>query len=516
MNWRFKKQSNARKIIISLSENEVRLFHVDSKSSTVTLLDSHCFGYESFEQLKNECTDWIQKTRIKRVDCHWLLSRKLYQAVNLKPPAVSESELDSSIKWLVKDQIEQPIEKVLVAHYKPIDLEQENSKLTAIIVEKELVENLIDCTEQIDLNLVSIQINELAITTTLQNQLTENKITGYIDEDNQGLIYNFYIGNELAFTRHIKGRFFPVDSQNELSLDNHEEESQQDRFLLETQRTLDYCISQIFRKPVDSLIIDAAKVKNSDLVAALEQVTELPVSCFEALVSDSRTPLEDQKEASNNLSINLTELGIANSDTIVNRQKVNLFFPEYHPKPLEFGFKFASIVIAVFAVSFIGYGVVLTLEENQLKLQLNQEKNRLITIQNAIQELQAKTKSNNNNQDVDKAIIRRTKELAQSKALLARVSHTPSGKTVSFSRILYALSKQKSDSLWLTKISLSPLSINLSGKTTSPNSVPNYIESMAKDEIISRRYSELQLERDETDSRLINFAINDGRYLNAE
>jgi len=524
MVWGFNNNSNTTQIIVSLCANEIKFCLIKKTSNIVQQLASHKANYTDQQSLHEECIKWIRENRCKGLNCHWILSRKLYTTLSIKPPEVKSSELDHTVKWLIKDQIEQPINSILTTHYTPYHLDKENEKLTVVVAEKNLIENLIELTKESNLQLVSIQISELApggalrsnkkLETNNPNKL-ENKITGFIDQDQSGLIYNFYIGSSLAFTRHIKGRFFPKTSEGEFSLESDNRQSQVDQFLLETQRTLDYCISQIFRKPVDSLILDASKVDDEALVTALEQLTELPVTRFEykQLTTEDSTQSPEQEPVE---QLSLTEIGaIFYQESLSTDQSVNFYLSEYQPKPLEFGFKFAASIAIVFTLAFLGYGHLQNQQLSQLEQQFADNQKKLDKTQESIKKIQKQRGKTSPTQNIQKQILRKQKELIASKKLLAKVIKQKATKPVNYSQVLNALSQQKEKHLWLTKIDLYPESINLTGQATDPAAIPDYIAKMATNNLLSSEFEEFEIKRDINDRRIVNFSMNNGRYKNA-
>jgi len=509
MIWGLNSQSDKQKIIISLTESDVRLFLLENSANNLQVVSSHFVSYQSLDQLETECNQWLQQIKAKKIDCHWLLSRSLYKTIAVKPPKVPNAELDNAIKWLVKDQVDQPLDNLLVSHYQPESPEQGAEKLSAVIADKRLIEKLLDITQSNNLNIVSILIDELSAGNALTEKLEAEKITGFIDQDKNGLIYNFYIGKELAFTRHIKGRFFPNQQGSPFTLESDAEE-QLDRFLLETQRTLDYCVSQVFRKPVDSLIVDAAKIVEEKTISSLEQITELPVQSFSLELSSEKDG--DAKDALSSLSI--SEAGsILRSNT--SKQSVNFYLPQYQPKPLEYGFKFAASITLIFTFGFVCYGLLQQKEIRELERQLAQETLAVKSITNEMNKISAGLGQESSLENINNIIAKKQKTLASTQKLLLQVNEKAPLEPVRYSQVLSALATQKSESLWLTQISIFPTSISLTGTTTNAESVPNYIDEMSKNKILSSQFEELIIERDQESKQLINFQMTNGKFNNA-
>ena len=510
--WGLNKKSNNKNILISLTSSEVRIFYVERLGAEINIISSFSVEYSSIEDIQDSCNQWIQSNKAKGLDCHWLLPRSHYRAIAVNPPKVSDAELDKSIKWLVKDQLEESIDSVLVTYYKPFVVEREPNKLTAVVVDKSLIESLIEITSNLNLDLTSIQISELAAGRALPSLQADSHITGLIDEDNVGLVYNFYVGRSLAFTRHIKGRYFPNHDADSLSLEDDDNEAKTDQFLLETQRTLDYCISQFFRKPVDRLILDAQRTDNTNLVDSLEQVAELPVDLIR--LSNKEPSSENQEPSQPGLQLSIAEAGAVYFDG-KSLQAINFYLPQYQPKPLEFSFKYAVGLTAASIIGLSFYGFVKEKEAINLDLQLNQQNKVLTNTQSSLQSLSKRLGHQSRAKDLDGIILKKQLELRSSKKLLEKVA-TKSPKTVvMFSEVLAALSTQQADSLWLTNINLSPTAINLAGQTTKPDSIPFYINSMSKNRVLASQFENLSIERNQQDNRLVDFEMSNGRYNDA-
>jgi len=505
MNWRFSKSTNNKRVIISLYEKEVRFFLVHNKSTAIALQSSHSENYKNIGSLESICLNWLKQNSIKDIDCHWLLSRSLYKTISLTPPNVSNSEVDSSIKWLVKDQVEQPINNLLVSHYIPYYKDDTSKKLTAVITDKSLIKAIVEITSKAQLNLKGIEINELTSVNAIKSFLDKNKVVGFIHQDNKGLVYNFYIGDKLAFTRHIKGRFFPTKIDNDFSLELDNQQDNLDSFLLETQRTLDYCVSQVFRKSVDELVIEHSK---SNVENSLKQITELPINIIKEseLISVLKQPVP----------LSISELGIIIGGVKNIKPLVNFYCQEFKPKPLEFDFKFSMVVTVLMFFGFTAYGLILNNESNLLKQQLTQKNKSFKDIQNSIKTLNFESFSPSLVKSIDSQIITKQNELINIKKLLEKIASKSNEKHIHYSLVLNKLSKQRIQSLWLTNITLTPTNISLKGSTTNPELIPDYIDKIGQHNSLNSQFENLLLERDKENNQIINFNISNGNYHRAD
>jgi len=286
----FNKKAAKNLIVCAIDGQQCRLNYFDKSTEDLILSSTTTFEYAEEAELAQNLQAWCKQNVAKGAACRWLLSHDLYQTYNVDKPSVDETEMAQALKWQIKDQLDFPVDAVLLCYYQPNHPDPQDKQLVAVTVEKKLVESLITLTHSVHLTMESIEIEELAIGQALLPYLGDGKIVGYVGEDNSGLVFNFYLDNQLCFTRHKKGRFMPKTPGQEFSLEADdaqikERETQQENFLLETQRTLDYVISQLFRKPIDKLLLlqrlgsgESGDNSAGELLQTLQQLTDTPVS----------------------------------------------------------------------------------------------------------------------------------------------------------------------------------------------------------------------------------------------
>ncbi len=299
-----KQKKTDKLIVVSIDGQHCRLNYFSTLSDKPVVTATTSFNYSNEESLEKAINHWLRTNGYKNILCRWLLNRELYQTYNIDAPNVLEKEMAEAIKWQIKDLLDFPVNDILVSYYKPKPPTADSKQIVAVVVEKKLIESLISISQKVNLIMDAIEIEELSIGYALLPQLVENQITGYVGEDSTGLVFNFYSGEELAFTRHKKGRFLPVSSTDEFSLES-ENQDKEDAFLLEMQRTLDYVVGQLFRRPVDKLLLQGASDSDQSLADTVSQLTEIEV----CLVSPEISLAQDNSDK-NSLPY-LSELGSA-------------------------------------------------------------------------------------------------------------------------------------------------------------------------------------------------------------
>lgn len=272
----FKKKISDKILVASINGGQCRIQQFINQSGNLKQANITVFDYANLTELTLYFGQWCKSNQIKNTPCRWLLSHELYQSYLTDPPNVLEKEMTEALKWQIKDQLDLPVNEVLISHYKPNHPDPDNKQITAICVEKKLIEGLINVTQTTGLVLDSIEIEELAIGKALSSYLEPDKIVGYVGENNSGLVFNFYQNNQLVFSRYKKGLFIPSSATNEFSLESDSQDLE-DAFLLETQRTLDYVISQIFRKPIDLILLQQNNQRRDTLAETINQIVETKV-----------------------------------------------------------------------------------------------------------------------------------------------------------------------------------------------------------------------------------------------
>lgn len=282
----FNKQKDSKILVASLQGQQCRIQLFDRTDSGLIQLAAKQLIFTELEGLSKEFAKTVQDISARGVTCRWMLNVDHYQTHLVEAPKVADTEMREALKWQIKDLLDAPVEDMLISHYRPNHPEQSYNQINAVAVKKSLVESLIAMTKDADLQLDAIEIEELCIGNALVDKLDDKKIVGFVGENSAGLVFSFYNGNELCFTRHKKGRFIPRQpSESEFVLDD-EMQTQEDNFLLETQRTLDYVISQIFRRPLDQLLLQKEQARES-LTETMGQLTDTQVDWMESQIESS-------------------------------------------------------------------------------------------------------------------------------------------------------------------------------------------------------------------------------------
>ncbi len=215
--------------------------------------------------------DRISELGVQNAEAYWVLPADQYRLLTIDRPAVPESELGSAIRWQIKDQIDFDLEDAVIEHFAfPKGLPGSN-QIYVVVAHRKTIENIVSLTKAADLELAAIDISELALGNVILPQLQEGQNIAFIAEHPGGLSVNCYYGEEFVFTRWLPDVYLPRSkSDDALTLDldiDHQDDN--DRLLLEIQRTLDYYEGQISRQAVTRLVIPALGEQTDSTVELL-------------------------------------------------------------------------------------------------------------------------------------------------------------------------------------------------------------------------------------------------------
>jgi len=195
-------------------------------------------------------------------------------------------------------------------------------------------------------------------------------------------------------------------------------------------------------------------------------------------------------------------------------QSVNFYLQEYRPKPLTFDSRFALLALVATLILFIGFGVFKSSHLTSQNEQLKQKQAELKKLQADQIVIQQQMRIANEKASIDEQIANRQRSLTSYRKILANMQQPGTQEITPYSLILQQLSEQKSRMVWLTQININAQSLSLQGSSTKTDAIPRYVESLKNSDSLKRQFDELKVERDEKDSRFVNFSLTNGRLSN--
>jgi len=421
-----------------------------------------------------------------------------YQVFQLeRPEGVEQSELGDALKWKLKDFLDfSPSDAVSDVFPFPEDASRGRGDLVNVVAaRKSLVRDLIDLVNASGLELVSIDIAELALS-HLVARLDENQRGGALVHM-RGRYGQMVVG---------KGAMLYLSRRLDVSVDDLHDASQQENAVqslaLEMQRSLDYYESQLGQVP-------PAKIR------FVTRDTSLPLSSMlgsylasgvEAL-DWSDLGLEDPID-SRCLSVWSAHLSTPEAK-LEQPQLINLYTEELRPskEKMQAGTAVAILALAVLllavAAGFVRY------QNAQLTDQLASRQQKVESLEQSVAQLTEEAESRQPDPQVEAALSRVSDTLVRRQRLLAQVENLMSEDTAGFSAPLAALARQVPSGVWLTRIRLNAQNgdVGLSGRAQAGKLVPAYLEALGEEPAFQgKTFGAFRLERSEQ-GRWIEFRV---------
>lgn len=292
----FSRKDNADRLVgLSISDARVTLAQISRQRGEYTL--EQCLHTElgNQQQVKSTLPRLVSEMKLDGARCNCLLAPRDYNLYLVEAPNVEASEMKAAVRWKIKDLIDIPLEEAVIDVFPmPEDAFQGRTEMLYVVAAaKSRVENLIELVKRADLDLVSIDIPELAMRNMSTQFANDDNGLAFMALSSTGSIINLTRRGELYLSRKINTSIAPDVMQTD------EWEGVRDRLVLEIQRSLDYYESQMGQDPVSQLLIAPRPNDTAEMVASLDQAMAVNVGVLDfASQLESRPGISAQdKEA---------------------------------------------------------------------------------------------------------------------------------------------------------------------------------------------------------------------------
>lgn len=123
---------------------------------------------------QNNLSAFIASNQLQHVDCYAVLSREDYRLILIEKPKVADNETGESVRWLIKDLIDFPLEEAVVDFFPAPVRTGQSAKIYVVVARLQWLNTLAGMIKTASLNLKAINIAALAI----RNILSSLHITG--------------------------------------------------------------------------------------------------------------------------------------------------------------------------------------------------------------------------------------------------------------------------------------------------------------------------------------------------
>ncbi|MDI9246666.1 PilN domain-containing protein [Marinobacter sp. CHS3-4] len=421
-----------------------------------------------------------------------------YQVFQLdRPEGVEESELGDALKWKLKDFLDfSPSDAVSDVFPFPKDASRGRGDLVNVVAaRKSLVRELVDLVENSDLELVSIDIAELAL----------RHLVARLDESQRGAALVHMRGRYGQMVV-CKGDVLYLSRRLDVAAEDLHDASRQENAVqslaLEMQRSLDYYESQLGQVPpalIRFVTRDTSLPLSSMLGSYLAGVVE-PLDWSDVGVEDGID--------SRCLVAWSASLAAANRSSD-ERQEVDLYVEELRPRKekLQAGSAVALLmVVLLFLIAVAGF---VRYQNAELTTKLADQQRRTDQLQQTVDQLTREAEARQPDPQIEAALQRVNDTLIRRQRLLAQVERLMTDDSAGFAASLSALARQVPGGLWLTRIQLNSQTdhVALNGRTQAGQLVPQYLEALGEEPAFQgRTFGLFRLDRGE-DKRWIEFSV---------
>lgn len=229
-------------LALTLGNTEAALLCLQSQVPKPILKAQQTFQAESPSELQHKIAAFIQKNRLSHSSCSLVLNSSQYQLFMIDSLNVPDEELAEAAKWRIKDLLDIPLENAAVqAFVIPAHGPGNKRKKTYVAVaDLTLLLKLRNQIEDLNLQLKAININELALRNIITHLNPGSKTQALFNlSEYRGDIMILKDG-DIYLTRAIE-----LSISKLTKLATEKQERLLEAFLLEIQRSFDYCESTL-------------------------------------------------------------------------------------------------------------------------------------------------------------------------------------------------------------------------------------------------------------------------------
>jgi len=421
-----------------------------------------------------------------------------YQVFQLeRPEGIDHSELADALKWKLKDFLEfSPSDAVSDVFPFPKDASRGRGDLVNVVAaRKSLVRELIELVNASGLELVAIDIAELAL----------SHLVARLDTSNRGAALVHMRGRYGQMVV-CKGDMLYLSRRLDVSIDDLHDAAQQENAVqslaLEIQRSLDYYESQLGQVP-------PAKVR------FVTRDTSLPLSSMLGSYLASGVEALDWTELGIDEGIDSRCLaawsaGLAVADHKTGApQPINLYADDLRPSREKLQAGAAVALLGLVLAILVAVGGFVRYQNAQLTDQVASQHQQVQSLEQTVETLRQEAESRQPDPLVEAALGRINETLVRRQRLLAQVESLMSEDTTGFSAPLSALARQVPGGVWLTRIRLNAQNgnVGLSGRAQTGRLVPAYLEALGGEPAFQgKTFGTFRLERSEQ-GRYIEFRV---------
>ncbi len=258
---------------IAFSGESVMLCALQKEGDELKWVLDASFSHTNWQ---SQLAEYVKRHKLGNTDCYVSLTSHWYQLLQLDQPKVPEDEIYAAIAWPLNDLLP-PNTEYVYDYLNPPAQAAGQAKLSVVAIPHKDIERISKGIYNAELSLKNISIEETASVELTPE--SDDAVMSLVQEHGEEIVLNIVKGNQLYFTRRLKGfENLGSYSENELSMGITES------LCVQIQRSMDYFESQLRQSPVRKVLLKLDTPLADELASQIQGNMGLPVNPFEPLI----------------------------------------------------------------------------------------------------------------------------------------------------------------------------------------------------------------------------------------
>lgn len=251
---------------LTLSDDGIAFALISHSKKQAKLLHSEYVPCSNAEQA-DVLSRLTQTHQLDLYPCNVVLSPDDYQLIQVETPEVNETELQSALRWKIKDLIDFHIDDAVIDYLKRPGQASNNTSIEVVASRTSVVRHIVDLLQNAKVNLASIDIAELAVRNIIANIDDDLQSAAVLNLWEDYARISLYLNDDLYLSRSSS---IGLSTLVHLQEDDDASLMIIDSLGLELQRTFDYYESHSRQAPISQLYI----VNNAPVPSAIADLIQ--------------------------------------------------------------------------------------------------------------------------------------------------------------------------------------------------------------------------------------------------
>lgn len=301
----FKPKNDGKGLVcLQINQEGLSIILVRIKPS-LQILNCQYFSGD-LETQQNDLSSFVTTNQLQNTDCYGVISLEDYRLILIEKPKVAENEMGESIKWLVKDLIDFPIEEAVIDFFPAPSRAGQSAKIYAVVTRLKWLNQVADIIAKAGLNLKNLNIAALALRNIFSSlHIIGNSAVFLMRDKDQ--YYILVVKDQLIYLE----RKLELSSQNENDTQMFEQFCNE--LVAELQHSIDFYQNRDKTIPI-KIFLDPILGKNRKLIQLIETALGLQVEALDtSKLLPNTIPLDNKIKC---LSVIGEALGLESSTRI--------------------------------------------------------------------------------------------------------------------------------------------------------------------------------------------------------